>query len=144
MHADKIRTPVLQIAGAKDRKVVPDQSMMLHNALVENGNASVRVLYSHEGHELQGSFAILDAAWRIVSFFDMLMPVQSPEARAPRARTPEDTDDASSEEDGIDEDSAQTDPWEGHDPAAGDEASVEEENGKFVAGRIELGEEESD
>lgn len=68
--ADRVRTPVLLIAGAHDLATPPQQASMFHSALVEKGADSTLVIYPDEGHGVRGSAATTDQCVRMVEFFD--------------------------------------------------------------------------
>jgi dipeptidyl aminopeptidase/acylaminoacyl peptidase len=68
-HAHKVKTPTLNICGARDRCTPPTEAVQFHNALLENGVESVLVTYSEEGHGVRSFPAMVDYAARIVSWF---------------------------------------------------------------------------
>jgi dipeptidyl aminopeptidase/acylaminoacyl peptidase len=74
MHAQKVKTPTLNICGALDRCTPPEEAMQFHNALLENGVNSVLVTYPEEGHGIRKFPAAIDFAARLVSWFQEHMP----------------------------------------------------------------------
>jgi len=70
MHAQKVKTPTLNICGALDRSTPPSEAMQFHNALLENGVKSVLVMYPEEGHGVRKFPAIIDYTARAVGWFD--------------------------------------------------------------------------
>jgi len=73
MHADKVKTPTLNICGALDRCTPPEEAMQFHNALLENGVKSVLVTYPEEGHGIRKLPAAIDCAARTVAWFEAYM-----------------------------------------------------------------------
>lgn len=69
LHAHKVKTPCLNICGARDRCTPPSEAMQFHNALLERGTESVLVTYSEEGHGVRSFPAMLDYAARLVAWF---------------------------------------------------------------------------
>jgi len=69
LHARKVKTPCLNICGARDRCTPPTEAMQFHNALLESGVESVLVTYSEEGHGVRSFPAMLDYAARVVAWF---------------------------------------------------------------------------
>lgn len=76
LHAGKVKTPVLQIAGKDDHCVPYAQSMQFHNALLENGVESVLTVYSGEAHGVRKFPAYIDYCARVVGWFERFMPAQ--------------------------------------------------------------------
>ena len=74
MHADKVRTPTLNVCGALDRSAPPTEAVQFHNALLENGTKSVLITYPEEGHGVRRLPAAIDCAARVVSWFEEHMP----------------------------------------------------------------------
>jgi dipeptidyl aminopeptidase/acylaminoacyl peptidase len=77
MHADRVRTPTLNICGALDRCTPPEEAIQFHNALLEHGIKSVLVTYPQEGHGIRGLPAAIDYAARVVAWFDAHMSPDS-------------------------------------------------------------------
>jgi dipeptidyl aminopeptidase/acylaminoacyl peptidase len=73
MHAQKARTPTLNICGALDRCTPPEEAMQFHRALLENGTKSVLVTYPEEGHGIRKLPAAIDFSARVVAWFDEYM-----------------------------------------------------------------------
>jgi dipeptidyl aminopeptidase/acylaminoacyl peptidase len=74
MHADKVRSPTLNICGALDRCTPPEEATQFHNALQENGIKSVLVTYPEEGHGIRKWPAIIDFGTRLVAWFQEHIP----------------------------------------------------------------------
>ena len=74
MHAEKVKTPTLNICGALDRCTPPEEAMQFHKALQENGVTSVLVTYPEEGHGVRKFPAAIDYAARLVAWFQEHMP----------------------------------------------------------------------
>ncbi len=74
MHAANARTPTLLIAGALDRCTPPGQAVEFHNALREQGVKTTLVVYPYEGHGVRGFPARIDAAARLLGWFERYMP----------------------------------------------------------------------
>jgi dipeptidyl aminopeptidase/acylaminoacyl peptidase len=70
MHAQKAKTPTLNICGALDRCTPPEEAAQFHNALLESGVESVLVTYPEEGHGIRGFPASIDYAARVLSWFE--------------------------------------------------------------------------
>jgi len=73
MHAQKVKTPTLNICGLLDRSAPPEEAVQFHNALLENGVSSVLLTYPEEGHGVRKLPALIDYAARIVSWFEKHM-----------------------------------------------------------------------
>jgi dipeptidyl aminopeptidase/acylaminoacyl peptidase len=83
MFADRVRTPVLQTAGANDRCTPPGQAVEFHQALLEHGVESELVLYPEEGHGVRTFPAEIDLVTRMVGWFERHMPARrGPETMA--------------------------------------------------------------
>jgi dipeptidyl aminopeptidase/acylaminoacyl peptidase len=74
MHADKVKTPTLNVCGALDRCTPPAEAVQFHNALLENGVESVLVTYPEEGHGIRKFPAVIDYAARVVDWYERHMP----------------------------------------------------------------------
>lgn len=70
MHADKAKTPTLNICGALDRCTPPEEAVQFHRALLDSGVTSVLVVYPEEGHGIRHFPASIDYAARVVSWFE--------------------------------------------------------------------------
>jgi dipeptidyl aminopeptidase/acylaminoacyl peptidase len=70
MHAQRARTPTLNICGTLDRCTPPEEAMQFHRALLENGIKSVLVTYPEEGHGIRRLPAAIDFSARVVAWFD--------------------------------------------------------------------------
>jgi dipeptidyl aminopeptidase/acylaminoacyl peptidase len=70
MYIGNVRTPVLNICGARDRCTPPEEAVQFHNALVARGATSVLVIYPEEGHGVNRLPAAIDFTARAVAWFD--------------------------------------------------------------------------
>jgi dipeptidyl aminopeptidase/acylaminoacyl peptidase len=70
MHAQKVRTPTLNICGALDRCTPPEEAVQFHNALLEHGVKSVLVVYPEEGHGVRTWPALIDFGARVVGWLE--------------------------------------------------------------------------
>lgn len=80
MHADKVKTPTLNICGALDRCTPPGEALQFHNALLEHGVESVLVTYPEEGHGVRQWPAIIDYHARMLMWFDEHLGAGGPSA----------------------------------------------------------------
>ena len=69
-YADRVTTPVLNIAGAMDRNTPPGQAVEFHHALLEHGKKSALLMYPKEGHGVRTYPAIFDFSARVVGWFE--------------------------------------------------------------------------
>lgn len=76
MFAGNVRTPTLNIAGARDRCTPPTQAQEFHNALLEHGVESELVIYPEEGHGVRTMPASIDLATRVIGWFERHMPAK--------------------------------------------------------------------
>jgi dipeptidyl aminopeptidase/acylaminoacyl peptidase len=76
MHAQKVRTPTLNICGALDRCTPAAEAAQFHNALLENDVESALVIYPEEGHGIRKFPAVIDYAARTVAWFDKHIPLK--------------------------------------------------------------------
>jgi dipeptidyl aminopeptidase/acylaminoacyl peptidase len=74
LHASKVRTPCLVIAGADDRCTPPGQAVEFHRALVAHGVESVLAIYPHEGHGVRAHPAVADYLTRVLRWFHRHLP----------------------------------------------------------------------
>ncbi len=74
LHASKVRTPCLNVAGAKDRCTPPDQAREFHQALLHHGARSALAIYPGEGHGVRSHPALADYMARVLSWFGEHMP----------------------------------------------------------------------
>jgi dipeptidyl aminopeptidase/acylaminoacyl peptidase len=74
LHASKVRTPCLNVAGGKDRCTPPEQAREFHQALESHGVESVLVVYPQEGHGVRSFPAVTDFLARVVDWFERHMP----------------------------------------------------------------------
>jgi dipeptidyl aminopeptidase/acylaminoacyl peptidase len=68
--AERVRTPVLNIAGAMDRNTPPGQALEFHHALLEQGKTSALLTYPKEGHGVRTYPAVFDFTARVVGWFE--------------------------------------------------------------------------
>jgi dipeptidyl aminopeptidase/acylaminoacyl peptidase len=76
VHARKGSTPTLNVCGALDRCMPPEQAIEFHNALLANGVESMLVSYPQEGHGNRQLQAVADYAARVVGWFEKHMPAR--------------------------------------------------------------------
>lgn len=74
LQASKVRTPCLNVAGARDRCTPAGQAREFHQALLARGVESVLVIYPQEGHGVRTYPAAADLLARAVSWFERHMP----------------------------------------------------------------------
>jgi dipeptidyl aminopeptidase/acylaminoacyl peptidase len=70
LHVDDVTTPILLMAGRRDRCTPLAQAEQFHNALKLAGKRSTLVIYPNEGHGIRSLPATIDHIARIVGFFD--------------------------------------------------------------------------
>lgn len=68
-HIEKVRAPMLLIAGGRDQCTPPSQAQVLHAALRMAGKQSELVVYPMEGHGIRGTEAKPDYVARVTAFF---------------------------------------------------------------------------
>jgi dipeptidyl aminopeptidase/acylaminoacyl peptidase len=84
-HADKGRTPLLVVHGARDPRVNPGQSLEMHRFLKLHGQAPVRlVLYPGEGHGNAKAAARLDYSLRQLRWLEHYLTHGRDAAKPPR------------------------------------------------------------
>ncbi|WP_413098168.1 prolyl oligopeptidase family serine peptidase [Streptomyces sp. Inha503] len=76
LHASKVRTPCLNVAGALDNCTPPTQAQEFHQALRAHGVPSVLVIYPQEGHGVRAYPAQIDFLTRVLDWFEQHMPAQ--------------------------------------------------------------------
>ncbi len=76
LHASKVRTPCLNIAGALDNCTPPGQAQEFHQALLAHGVPSVLVIYPEEGHGVRAQHAQADFITRVMDWFERYMPAK--------------------------------------------------------------------
>jgi dipeptidyl aminopeptidase/acylaminoacyl peptidase len=70
LHADRVSSQMLIIAGARDRCTPPGQAEEFHHALRLAGKPSTLLVYPQEGHGIRSNpAAVIDHLARIVDFF---------------------------------------------------------------------------
>ncbi|WP_031464924.1 alpha/beta hydrolase family protein [Sciscionella sediminilitoris] len=74
LQASKVRTPCLNVAGARDRCTPPGQALEFHHALLDRGVESALVVYPGEGHGVRAYPAVTDLLTRILGWFTEHMP----------------------------------------------------------------------
>ncbi|MFH8553797.1 prolyl oligopeptidase family serine peptidase [Streptomyces celluloflavus] len=77
LHAGKVRTPCLNVAGAKDLCTPAGQAQEFHQALLAHGVESVLAVYPLEGHGIRMYPALTDYLTRVVMWFDRHMPARA-------------------------------------------------------------------
>ncbi len=68
MFADRVKTPVLVMTGARDKNTPPGQALEFYSSVREHGGTAVLVIYSEDGHSLRGHPAFFDTAARILQW----------------------------------------------------------------------------
>lgn len=68
MFADRVKTPVLVMAGARDKNTPPGQALEFYSSVREHGGKAVLVIYPEDGHSLRGHPAFFDTAARILQW----------------------------------------------------------------------------
>ncbi len=68
MFADRVKTPVLVMAGARDKNTPPGQALEFYSSVREHGGTAVLVVYPEDGHSLRGHPAFFDTAARILQW----------------------------------------------------------------------------
>lgn len=68
--ADRVRTPTLNICGARDKITHPAQALEFHQALQGAGVESVLVTYPEEGHGIRSVPALFDYTARMIWWLD--------------------------------------------------------------------------
>jgi dipeptidyl aminopeptidase/acylaminoacyl peptidase len=74
----RLRTPTLLTAGTKDRATPPGQAVEFHRVLTEAGIPTEVAQYPLEGHGVRDLPAAIDAATRIIGWFERFMPPGPP------------------------------------------------------------------
>lgn len=74
MHADRVTTPALHIAGALDPYTHPAESLQFHRALSLRGVESVFAIYPTEAHGIRAYQPALDLCTRMIDWFERHMP----------------------------------------------------------------------
>lgn len=74
LQASRVRTPCLNVAGARDRCTPPEQAREFHQALTAHGIESVLAVYPEEGHGIRSFSAMTDFLTRVTRWFDRHMP----------------------------------------------------------------------
>jgi dipeptidyl aminopeptidase/acylaminoacyl peptidase len=76
LHAHRVRTPFLLVAGGLDRCTPPTQAQEFHQALAEHGVLSRLAVYPQEGHGVRSFPAVIDFTARVLEWFTRHMPSQ--------------------------------------------------------------------
>ena len=74
MQTESMNTPVLIIAGGRDRLVGITQGLELHRALAQRGAQSELVTYPLEGHGVRNTAAYIDYCTRILEWLRTYLP----------------------------------------------------------------------
>ncbi|WP_410665481.1 prolyl oligopeptidase family serine peptidase [Amycolatopsis sp. lyj-84] len=74
LQASKVRTPCLNVAGARDKCTPPGQAREFHQALLAHGVPSALVIYPEEGHGIRAFPAQTDFLARVLQWFGRHMP----------------------------------------------------------------------
>jgi dipeptidyl aminopeptidase/acylaminoacyl peptidase len=76
MHADRVTTPTLHVAGALDPYCHPAESLQFHRALAERGVESEFVVYPTEAHGVRSYQPSVDLCTRLAGLFEKHMPAR--------------------------------------------------------------------
>jgi dipeptidyl aminopeptidase/acylaminoacyl peptidase len=76
-YVERVKTPTLNVCGARDRITHPAQAVEFHHALQGAGVESVLVTYPQEGHGIRSMPAVFDYAGRMMDWFSRHMPPNS-------------------------------------------------------------------
>jgi dipeptidyl aminopeptidase/acylaminoacyl peptidase len=76
-HHDRITTPILFTAGARDLATPASQAQLLHTALVERGVETQLVIYPEEGHGVRQLRTLADQCARMIAWFERFMPANT-------------------------------------------------------------------
>ena len=71
---DRLRTPTLLTAGAKDRATPPGQAVEMYRRSCTRGVPAELAVYPAEGHGVRTYPALLDFATRCVEWIERFMP----------------------------------------------------------------------
>jgi len=69
MFAGNVKTPTLQLTGAKDQNTPPTQALEFHRSLLEHGVRSVLATYPTAGHGIRSYPEVIDHTTRYVAWF---------------------------------------------------------------------------
>ena len=69
MFAGDVKTPTLQLTGAKDQNTPPTQALEFHRSLLEHGVTSVLATYPTAGHGIRSYPEVIDHTTRYVDWF---------------------------------------------------------------------------
>ncbi len=69
MFAGKVKTPTLQLTGARDQNTPPTQALEFHRSLLEHGVRSVLLTYPTAGHGIRSYPEVIDHTARYVGWF---------------------------------------------------------------------------
>lgn len=69
MFAANVKTPTLQLTGARDQNTPPTQALEFHRSLLEQGVRSVLVTYPTAGHGIRSYPEVIDHTARYVGWF---------------------------------------------------------------------------
>jgi dipeptidyl aminopeptidase/acylaminoacyl peptidase len=68
MFADRVKTPTLVMAGARDKNTPPGQATEFYRSLLEHNIEAALAIYPEDGHSLRGFPAYIDTAARILQW----------------------------------------------------------------------------
>ena len=69
MFAGNVKTPTMQLTGAKDQNTPPTQALEFHRSLLESGVRSVLATYPTAGHGIRSYPEVIDHTTRYVAWF---------------------------------------------------------------------------
>lgn len=74
MFANRVKSPTLVMAGARDKNTPPGQAMEFYRSLLEHGVETALAIYPKDGHSLRGYPAYIDTAARILMWLETYVP----------------------------------------------------------------------
>lgn len=77
MFANRVKTPTLVMAGARDKNTPPGQAVEFYRSLLEHGIETALAIYPKDGHSLRGYPAYIDTAARILMWLETYVPAKS-------------------------------------------------------------------
>ena len=78
---DKIRCPLMLVAGKHDPRCPPDEAQQVHDALKQRGVPCEFLLYDDEGHGFARRENMFDAYRKIAAFLDRTLRPESAAAK---------------------------------------------------------------
>jgi dipeptidyl aminopeptidase/acylaminoacyl peptidase len=75
MFGDRVKTPVLIVAGALDRSTPPTQALEFHRSIRFHGGDSTLITYPTSGHHISSYAARADYLARTIAWFETHLPI---------------------------------------------------------------------